>query len=503
LNPLRVFISYSRVDEEIGLLKEFLIHLQPMVRDKLIEPWHDRRITPGAEWAGKIDEHLSNAQLVILLVSPDFLASDYCNDVEMTKAMELHSTGEARVVPVILRPCDWQTSRFAALQVLPTDGTPVIKWVPKEDGFLDVAKGLRRVVRNADPGEIPPKQVLAKSSRRPLPFAIVALLIVAAAFLWWRPQAAWIAEGDKELDTGRYDLAAKYYDRAVRWNPFNSRARIGSAIVSLAQCRSDFEACYSELRRLRAEAPANPYLEIIEGQFLLLNDREGKGHEEAMPHFRKAAKLKPDLAEAYFYQGVVLEYWGDRSGALSNYSKARHWGPGTAKYRLNIAALMEKSGDFSGAEREYQTIARLDFPLADLNLSQVDRLLGQMDAARTSGLNAVALLERAAIANSPQNSGGWAFEVKDGKVILPSQKTKLCYAQLSLGATLFLLGEKTEARRRSSAAAKDCSADFPSLTEAIAWELGRLTEKHPNTKQPVEEYLSVSSKTTTSSPNTR
>src|ERR1041385_2818241 len=104
VSPLRVFLSYSHRDEE--LFQRFLIHLSQLEREGLIEPWHDRRITPGAEWAGAIDDSLNGADIVILLVSADFLASDYCNDVEMTRAIERSKTENARVVPVILEPCD-------------------------------------------------------------------------------------------------------------------------------------------------------------------------------------------------------------------------------------------------------------------------------------------------------------------------------------------------------------------------------------------------------------
>ena len=87
--------------------------------------WHDRRIAPGQEWAGEIDDALEHADVVLLLVSADFLASDYCYDKEMTRALTRHEQGSARVVPVILRPCDWQSSPFGKLQALPLDGKPV------------------------------------------------------------------------------------------------------------------------------------------------------------------------------------------------------------------------------------------------------------------------------------------------------------------------------------------------------------------------------------------
>src|ERR1039457_3046512 len=124
--PLGVFIAYAHEDDE--LCQEFIKHLIQIKRDGLIRAWHDRRLTGGSEWAGQIDEHLNSADIVVLLVSPDFLASQYCYDIEMKRALERDAAGEARVVPVILRSCDWQTSQFAKLTALPEDGKPVVKW---------------------------------------------------------------------------------------------------------------------------------------------------------------------------------------------------------------------------------------------------------------------------------------------------------------------------------------------------------------------------------------
>jgi hypothetical protein len=94
----------------------------------------------------EISEHLETADVVLLLISSDFIASDYCYDVEMTRALARHEAGEARVIPVILRPADWQTERLARLQALPTDAKPVNEWRDRDAAFLDVTRGIRRVV---------------------------------------------------------------------------------------------------------------------------------------------------------------------------------------------------------------------------------------------------------------------------------------------------------------------------------------------------------------------
>ena len=142
---LDVFISYSRQDEA---LKNELVdyHLKRLQREGKINTWQDRDIEAGAEWAQAIKTNLEKADIVLLLVTHYFLASDYCYETEMQRAVQRHEEGTARVIPIILRPCSWEESEFKKLQVLPTDGKPVTSWTNPEEAFLIVEKGIRQVV---------------------------------------------------------------------------------------------------------------------------------------------------------------------------------------------------------------------------------------------------------------------------------------------------------------------------------------------------------------------
>ena len=142
--PAQLFYSYSHKDEK--LRDQLETHLSTLKRENRISGWHDRRITAGTEWKGEINEHLKNSSVILLLVTANFLASDYCHDVELRYAMEQHEQGNARVIPVILRPCDWKTTSFASLQALPTDGKPVISWKTRDDAFLNVVEGVRKAL---------------------------------------------------------------------------------------------------------------------------------------------------------------------------------------------------------------------------------------------------------------------------------------------------------------------------------------------------------------------
>lgn len=120
--PIEVFISYAQKDGR--LWKKLEKQLSFLHRQGLIASWYGHKIVAGQVWANEINAHLNTAQLILLLVSPDFIASDYCYSIEMKRAMERHDCGEAHVIPIILRPVNWQRAPFDKLQVLPTDAKP-------------------------------------------------------------------------------------------------------------------------------------------------------------------------------------------------------------------------------------------------------------------------------------------------------------------------------------------------------------------------------------------
>ena len=136
-----VFFVYSHRDEE--LRDQLEKHLVTLKRQNIVETWHDRRIAAGDEFADKISSELERADVILLLVSADFLASEYCFNVEMRRALERHERKEARVIPIILRPCDWSNTPLKSLLVAPTDGKPVMKWPDRDEAFVDVVKKIR------------------------------------------------------------------------------------------------------------------------------------------------------------------------------------------------------------------------------------------------------------------------------------------------------------------------------------------------------------------------
>ena len=144
--PIRLFYSYSHKDEVLrDELEEALALLK---RQGHIAEWHDRSIVAGQDWADQISENLESAQIILLLVSSSFLASDYCYGKEMGRALERHQKKEAVVIPVIIRPCDWSGAPFGKLQSLPKDAKAVTSWANKDEAWTDVARGIRRAVES-------------------------------------------------------------------------------------------------------------------------------------------------------------------------------------------------------------------------------------------------------------------------------------------------------------------------------------------------------------------
>lgn len=128
-----------------------------MKRQGLISAWHDRKITAGSEIDNAISANLEVATIILLLVSPDFINSDYCFERELKRALERHERGEARVIPVILRPCDWHDLPFGKLLGAPKDGKPITTWPNRDEAFLDVVKAIKAALKELHTAVATPK----------------------------------------------------------------------------------------------------------------------------------------------------------------------------------------------------------------------------------------------------------------------------------------------------------------------------------------------------------
>lgn len=144
--PVTAFISYSHADAK--LTADLQKHLIPLKRLGLISDWCDQEIAPGAEWDKAIATKLAKADLVLLLISADFIASEFCYEKELSKALERHAAKKAVVIPVILRHCLWAELPFGKLQALPAGAKPVTAWEHLDEALMSVARGVREAAQN-------------------------------------------------------------------------------------------------------------------------------------------------------------------------------------------------------------------------------------------------------------------------------------------------------------------------------------------------------------------
>lgn len=144
-SALSLFLSYSHKDE--AFRSDLAAHLAPLKHQGLILDWTDRQIPPGSEWEPEILGKLGQADIVVLLISSDFINSKYCYGVELERALQKHRDKSARIVPVIARPCHWQGLPFGKLQALPTEGKPISTWQDRDSAFVSVAQGIENVAR--------------------------------------------------------------------------------------------------------------------------------------------------------------------------------------------------------------------------------------------------------------------------------------------------------------------------------------------------------------------
>lgn len=163
--PKNAFISYSHIDE--SALERLHKHLAMLRRESALNAWTDHQIVPGDRLDDEVKHNLNRSEIFIALVSPDYLASNYCYEKEFQYALSLYKSDKIRIVPVILETCDWLSSPFKDFLVLPKDGKPISTWTNQNNAYLDVVNGLRRTIESSRPATRAQSIVSEITSRRP------------------------------------------------------------------------------------------------------------------------------------------------------------------------------------------------------------------------------------------------------------------------------------------------------------------------------------------------
>jgi tetratricopeptide (TPR) repeat protein len=286
-----VFFSYAHEDKK--LRDELAKHLSLLKRQGFLRDWHDREITAGTEWKGQIDSHLQSAHIILLLISSDFLTSEYCFDVETKCAMERHKAGEARVIPVILRPVDWTGAPFSMLQALPTDAKPVTKWKNRDDAFQDIARGIRTALEEM--GATP----LNTSASAPPPADADACYNL----------------GLTRLSQDDYDGALDAFTQTLRLQPTMSYAFYNRGLAYFY--KGDDERAIADFQSALGLGFEHALVYRNRG-----NAYSRRGNvQAALSDYARAIELEPSNALAYLNRGEVYANTLQREQAIADYKK--------------------------------------------------------------------------------------------------------------------------------------------------------------------------------------
>jgi tetratricopeptide (TPR) repeat protein len=286
-SSLKLFYCYAREDR--ALRDELDLHLSGLKRQRYITSWSDREIAPGVEWEKEIDTHLNTADIILLLVSPHFMASDYCYGVEMERALQRHQTGTARVIPIVMRPVDWHGAPFSTLQMLPTDAKPITRWPDRDEAFWDVATNIRLMIQKLN---------LVKTTQE----KVASSLSVSKANI----VENLMEQGNTLLDHGQYDEAIEVFDRVLPLDPNNSNAynNKGSALNGLGRYEEGLASCETAIRF----NPNNSMAYNNKGVALYLLGR----YEEGIAAYNSALRIDPNNSIAQNNKKIVIENLRER-----------------------------------------------------------------------------------------------------------------------------------------------------------------------------------------------
>ncbi len=487
---VHIFCSYSHKDEEA--LEDLKAHLAEVRRQGLIDDWHDRRIKPGEDWAQAIDDALEKADIVLLLISPGFMKSEYCNGVELKQALKQVRAGRTRVIPIYIEHAYWEGAPFARFQGLPDDALPVYdKDVDPNKAWVGVVEGIVRAVRELR-GDTTPRRGfriwspgLERSRFGPRLVAAGLLVLLLAGFaVWWLTRSmdpalsARLSEGRIFLNTGRYEKALEKFDAALALAPDHPEAILGREKASvLAGIGPDFnaEVAAARLRVLDQEHPNDAHVQMMQARLAAA----GGDGERAWRLFQRAAELDPDVAQAWFALGVLSHKEGRLEEARKLYAKALALAPEHRQYCTNMAALHLELGEFEEARKKYEKLLEVspNVLLARLDAGAAARLAGNLEIAAWHHQRLLKHLSQPVILESGDNAAQWVFDTSLGPVTMDAPDAKRSYALLNAALTLHLTGDDAGA-----AAARESALDLPESARAAAvlhHDMERLLQARP------------------------
>ena len=422
MKSIEVFISYHQKDEE--LREELEKHLATLLREKLITSWHKREIIAGQEFQDEINKYLKRAGLILLLVSPDFIASDYHWTVEVTRALEQNAAGKARVIPVLLRHADWNNPPIDKLSPLPSNRKPIKSWNDRDEAFLEVVKGIRQEVARlvASSNYSPPKDSAA--NQKPLALKpstnnapsqpgnqvetdlTLELPLSIAELTYGTEKKIALDDGSITVTVpSGFSPGKKLRVRAKgKLNPItNQRGDLYLKVVSIQKVEVSLEEYQQKLRRyeqelikvLQQEYPLsnhsreglknyqqmlklrNEDVTQLEEQVTaqeqekrqdkvtsLINEadrlREAKKFEEAAVKYKAALRLDPNSIITHNNLGVALSEQGKLEQAIAAFQKALQFDPNDAIAHSNLGSALYAQGKLKQAITAFQRALQID-----------------------------------------------------------------------------------------------------------------------------------------------
>ncbi len=321
---LKLFYCYAREDK--ALRDELDRHLSGLKREYQITSWSDGEIIPGAEWQKEIDSQLNTANIILLLISAHFIASDYCYGIEMKWAIERHEAGTARVIPIILRRVYWENAPFSKLQVLPTDAKPVTQWLDRDEAFWNTTMGIRNAIKE-----------------------LIILL---------KTKEALLEEGNALRNLKRYDEALKAFEEIIRLDPSNATAWCLKGAV-LGDLKRYNDAITASEQAIRLD-PSSSEAWRIKGTAL----NYLKHYAEALAAHKQALDLDPNSTLAWNNKDCTLRGLKRHDEALKAFDQAIRLDPSSTLIWSNKGSTLCDLNRYHEALEAYEQAIRLDLNYA-------------------------------------------------------------------------------------------------------------------------------------------
>jgi tetratricopeptide (TPR) repeat protein len=362
---IEIFCCYAREDQE--LLRHLKTHLMLLQRQGLITIWSDTDISAGTAWEEQIEKHLDSSHIVLLLVSADFMASDYCYSKEMQRAMQRHECGEAHVIPVLLRPILWKDAPFAKLQALPRNGKPITdrSWHTEDDALLDVAEQISTVVKVLRVQNTLEEADSLSTTQR---YEEALVLYNQVTLLEPNSALAQLRKGETLLALERYEESLAAFDQAVHIDQtianvhfYEEKALTLSKLLRFEECLTAFDEA------LRLD-PRSVHSYTEKAQILL----QLHFYSEALATYEQLTQLDPNNAEHYHYQGDILVELGRFPQALEAYEQAIRIDPKEAIYYAKLGTLLSDFNRYEEALNAYEQAIHLEPTQAEYNQKRGD-----------------------------------------------------------------------------------------------------------------------------------